>query len=84
MTAQNTPADQPTTFSDCFPGSEKIWREVEHDGETLRVPFRRIHLARNRTGQDTIARGTDADLAASRIPDDIHDRRQMSEGLLIS
>jgi len=37
--------DQPTTFEDCFPGSEKIWKEVEHAGETLRVPFRRIHLS---------------------------------------
>jgi len=45
MTAQNTPADQPTTFSDCFPGSEKIWRDVDHEGMNLRVPFRRIHLS---------------------------------------
>jgi len=28
-----------------FPSSHKIWREVEHAGETLRVPLRRIHLA---------------------------------------
>jgi phosphomethylpyrimidine synthase len=28
-----------------FPSSHKIWQEVEHAGETLRVPFRRIHLA---------------------------------------
>ena len=38
-------SDQPTTFEECFPGSEKIWKEVEHAGETLRVPFRRIHLS---------------------------------------
>jgi phosphomethylpyrimidine synthase len=27
-----------------FPSSHKVWREVEHAGENLRVPFRRIHL----------------------------------------
>ena len=41
----NTSTDQPTTFADCFPGSEKIWKDVEHQGEVLRVPFRRIHLS---------------------------------------
>ncbi|CAL8467938.1 g7476 [Coccomyxa elongata] len=35
---------QSPTFQDCFPGSEKCYREVEHDGKTLRVPFRRVHL----------------------------------------
>ncbi|EIE20848.1 hydroxymethylpyrimidine phosphate synthase [Coccomyxa subellipsoidea C-169] len=35
---------QSPTFQDCFPGSEKCYREVEHDGKTLKVPFRRVHL----------------------------------------
>jgi phosphomethylpyrimidine synthase len=32
-------------FSNCFPGSEKTWREIEHDGFTMRVPGRRINLS---------------------------------------
>jgi phosphomethylpyrimidine synthase len=28
-----------------FPSSHKVWREVVHGSETLRVPFRRIHLS---------------------------------------
>ena len=28
-----------------FPSSHKVYREVEHKGESLRVPFRRIHLS---------------------------------------
>ena len=35
----------PLLFEHCFPGSEKLHREVEHQGETLRVPFRRVHLS---------------------------------------
>src|SRR5262245_23961239 len=27
-----------------FPSSHQAWREIEHAGEVLRVPFRRIHL----------------------------------------
>ncbi|MFT5287027.1 MAG: phosphomethylpyrimidine synthase [Planctomycetota bacterium] len=28
-----------------YPKSHKVYRELEHDGETLRVPVRRIHLS---------------------------------------
>eukprot|EP00884_Botryococcus_braunii_P006232 jgi/Botrbrau1/1560/Bobra.0107s0047.1 len=35
---------QSPTFEDCFPGSEKCYTEVEHNGSRLRVPFRRVHL----------------------------------------
>jgi len=35
----------PLSFEHCFPGSQKLHREVEHQGETLRVPFRRVHLS---------------------------------------
>ena len=45
MSAKDQVTDQPTTFTECFPGSEKIWNEVEHEGETLRIPVRRIHLS---------------------------------------
>ncbi|MDF1800688.1 MAG: phosphomethylpyrimidine synthase ThiC [Planctomycetota bacterium] len=37
--------EDPLRFEYCFPGSEKIQREVEHDGETLRIPVRRIHVS---------------------------------------
>ena len=40
----NSPDSDPLAFANCFPGSEKIWREVEHDGFTMRIPGRRIHL----------------------------------------
>ena len=30
---------QNPTFEDCFPGSEKVFKEVEHDGSILRVSF---------------------------------------------
>src|SRR5262245_7848119 len=32
-------------IEESFPSSHKIWREVLHGGEMLRVPFRRIHLS---------------------------------------
>lgn len=32
------------TFEDCFPASEKHYREVDHNGTVLRVPFRRVSL----------------------------------------
>lgn len=35
---------QSPTFKDCFPGSEKMYTEVMHEGTTLRVPFRRVSL----------------------------------------
>ncbi|CAL5219971.1 g1908 [Coccomyxa viridis] len=35
---------QSPTFKDCFPGSEKCYTEIQHNGSTLRVPFRRVHL----------------------------------------
>ncbi|CAD7701482.1 unnamed protein product [Ostreobium quekettii] len=38
---------QRPVFEDCFPGSEKCWKEVQHNGEVLRVPFRRVHLTDN-------------------------------------
>lgn len=28
---------QSPTFHDCFPGSEKCYKEIEHNGSTLRV-----------------------------------------------
>jgi phosphomethylpyrimidine synthase len=40
----DSPETDPLAFANCFPGSEKIWREVEHDGFTMRIPSRRIHL----------------------------------------
>ncbi|RMH05547.1 MAG: phosphomethylpyrimidine synthase ThiC [Planctomycetota bacterium] len=33
------------SFAECFPGSEKVYREVEHGRHRLRVPFRRVHLS---------------------------------------
>lgn len=33
------------TFGDCFPGSEKVYVELEHNGEQLKVPMRRVHLS---------------------------------------
>ncbi|KAL4424137.1 hypothetical protein ABPG75_001438 [Micractinium tetrahymenae] len=37
---------QNPTFEDCFPSSEKHYKEVKHEetGSVLQVPFRRIHL----------------------------------------
>ncbi|GAB4822365.1 hypothetical protein N2152v2_009411 [Parachlorella kessleri] len=35
---------QAPTFDDCFPSSTKEYKEVLHEGATLKVPFRRIHL----------------------------------------
>ena len=40
--AANPTKDRP--LEESFPNSEKIHRELEHDGFTLRVPERRIHL----------------------------------------
>jgi len=40
--AQPLRAQSPLATS--FPGSHQAWREVEHEGSVLRVPFRRIHL----------------------------------------
>lgn len=40
--AANPTKDRPLEQS--FPNSEKVFREVEHNGFTLRVPERRIHL----------------------------------------
>jgi len=31
-------------FQEAYPSSEKLYREVTHEGEVLRIPFRRIHL----------------------------------------
>ncbi|KAG2425459.1 hypothetical protein HXX76_013669 [Chlamydomonas incerta] len=37
---------QAPTITDCFPDSEKLYKEVKYDNEvTLQVPFRRIHLS---------------------------------------
>ncbi|KAL3136805.1 hypothetical protein ABBQ38_005517 [Trebouxia sp. C0009 RCD-2024] len=35
---------QNPTFADCFPSSEKCYKEVDHEGTKLKVPFRRVHL----------------------------------------
>jgi len=35
---------QTPTFADCFPGSEKCYNTVEHNGRKMEVPFRRVHL----------------------------------------
>lgn len=37
---------QPIRLEECYPSSEKVYREVTHEptGEVLRVPFRRVHL----------------------------------------
>lgn len=35
---------QTPTFKDCFPSSEKIYKTVDFQGETLRVPCRRVSL----------------------------------------
>ena len=32
-------------YEDCWTGSTQEWREVKHEGQTLRVPFRRVHLS---------------------------------------
>lgn len=37
--------EQAPTIADCFPSSEKVYKEVECQGNILEVPFRRIHLA---------------------------------------
>jgi len=42
-TTESFPAQKPLEAS--FPNSHKHHREIVHAGETLRVPFRRIHLA---------------------------------------
>lgn len=36
-------------FEDCFPASEKKYKEVEHNGERIRVPFRRVNLTNGDT-----------------------------------
>lgn len=35
---------QSPTFDDCFPASEKCYKEVEHNGAKLQIPFRRVTL----------------------------------------
>jgi len=37
------------SFEECFPNSQKVVKTVEHDGETMHVPFRRIHLSEGAT-----------------------------------
>lgn len=39
MTFYRSPA-----LAECFPSSEKIYNEVQCNGNTVRVPFRRIFL----------------------------------------
>ena len=36
---------QSATFEQCFPASEKVYVEVPHGEETLRVPMRRVKLS---------------------------------------
>jgi len=46
MTSENdSPVASSETFEQCFPSSHKTYTEVEHDGFSLRVPKRRIHLS---------------------------------------
>ncbi|MEY2786594.1 MAG: hypothetical protein RL277_2806, partial [Planctomycetota bacterium] len=42
-TTESFAAQKPLEAS--FPSSHKAYRELAHAGETLRVPFRRIHLS---------------------------------------
>jgi len=44
------------TFNECFPNSEKVFREVVHEetGSVLRVPFRRVHLEDEEPGCESI------------------------------
>ena len=44
MQAEKLEFRQNPTFEDCFPSSEKVYNEVEFEGETLRVPVRRVTL----------------------------------------
>jgi phosphomethylpyrimidine synthase len=39
----------PRPLDQSFPSSHKIWVDVDHEGETLRVPARRIHLTNGET-----------------------------------
>ncbi|MBT3468858.1 MAG: phosphomethylpyrimidine synthase ThiC [Opitutae bacterium] len=46
----NPSADnKPNDYGDSFPNSEKAFREVTLEDETLKVPFRRVHLTDNST-----------------------------------
>jgi phosphomethylpyrimidine synthase len=46
----NSSADsKPNDYGDSFPNSEKAFREVALEDETLKVPFRRVHLTNNST-----------------------------------
>jgi phosphomethylpyrimidine synthase len=52
MQSQSSPTLDPaqplraqTSLETSFPSSHKIWRDVAHGSETLRVPSRRIHLS---------------------------------------
>ncbi|GMH36895.1 hypothetical protein BSKO_04768 [Bryopsis sp. KO-2023] len=42
--AEDLSFKQRPVLEDCFPGSEKLYQEVQHGDETLRVPFRRVNL----------------------------------------
>ena len=41
--------DKPNDYGDSFPNSEKAFREVALKDETLKVPYRRVHLTDNST-----------------------------------
>lgn len=41
---ENLTFKQRPLMEDCFPSSEKCWKKVEHEGQSLQVPFRRVHL----------------------------------------
>eukprot|EP00898_Chlorokybus_atmophyticus_P003165 jgi/Chlat1/384/Chrsp10S00052 len=42
-----------SSFEECFPSSTKEFRKVEHEGTTLHVPFRRVHLSGDEPHFDT-------------------------------
>ncbi len=43
---QDLPTREPLpSMERCFPNSHRVYTEVQHDGFTLRIPRRRIHLA---------------------------------------
>jgi phosphomethylpyrimidine synthase len=54
-----------------FPSSHQAWREVRHEGELLRVPFRRIHLSDDEPHLDVYdtcgTQGCDPHLGLPRI-----------------
>ena len=48
----NSASSRHNDYGEAFPNSEKSFREVSIDGETLKVPFRRVHLTDGSTPVD--------------------------------